>query len=1183
MNYIVKLTTRKVINKVLILVLLTLSNNVFSQGDLIIGGNLDTYFSYANFEYENIGYTTLSSPFSGVSNSGQNAIVTNPNIFNTLYISSGDHTSGYGQMLVVDGSTSGNNQYFWKGGYNGQGFCGLTIGKVYTFSYWVKSVSNSVTNPSTQADIRVDITNATNISLVSGSTVVSLPAVGWEKVTYTFTATDYCVAINMWDFNTNTIGNDFALDDFSLTTTPHPFSLTYSLTNGNCENGLTLVPYTSGGNSNISSYTLVGPSYYNYNGNFNNLQPGSYVLTVVDVDGNTASVNVEIPTEMDSPLTVSSDETICNGESVTLSVSGSTTGYNWTSSPYDASLINPTSANPTVNPTETTTYTVFSNSNNASGNLIYNGDFSMGNVGFGSRHFYYATNFENAPNAYSVVADPSTWGTNFPNCGDHTTGNGNMLVVNGFDQISDGGGNSFWEQGVTLERGTNYVFSFWVQSLSANYPAALHVIINGSIYNVYPHLAPSSNNCGNWVQYSTNYLSWYEGAIIQITNANYSFEGNDFAIDDITLTTANSCTSESVTITVEQPLAVNIGHNSTTTNSITFDWNALVQATGYQISYSVNNGSVINVGIITTNTFTVNGLSAGDSVNLSVLPIGSGCFSVANDTGNSFLPCPTPVVNITNHPNCNIPFGTITLSYPLGTQYEYSLDGITFQSSPVFSNLVSGNYTVIVRNISTSCQSVSNALSLQQPDYILPDITASYLYQDCAVNLNANTSIANSTIVWNGPGGVLNAPNPVVVNLGGTYSATITDLTTGCTNSYSLNVTLPIIPVQPIVNIMQPSCDFLSGNITVTAPLGNNFEYSMDGINYQTSLDFQNLTPGNYFIMVKDINTSCISTSTYFAITAATIPPPHPDFVSLTLCEDSIVSPLSVTAMPNAIINWYGTNATAGVASTTAPIPDTSNPGTINYYCSQTLGLCESDRFAIEVTITGDAILPDFTNLNYCLGDLIAPLNLISPNGISGTWQPTIIDTSTSGNYTFTPDPNQCANSQTISITINSPQIISFDWIVKEEFQMNQVLTILPHVQGDYLYQLDSGVPQTSPIFENISVGLHTVTVFDALGCSNPISRNDILVINYPRYFTPNNDGINDVWSIPTLYNYPNSVIQIFDRFGKLIKILDGNNFESWDGKYNGQLMPSSDYWFVVNYQIHNGNKTFKANFSLIR
>ena len=99
---------------------------------------MEYYGNYSNLEYVGGGYTTLSSPFSGISTPGQNASCSNPNHLNTSFISSADHTSGFGFMLVVDGSTSGSGQYFWKGGYNGQGFCGLTIDKVYTFSYWVK-------------------------------------------------------------------------------------------------------------------------------------------------------------------------------------------------------------------------------------------------------------------------------------------------------------------------------------------------------------------------------------------------------------------------------------------------------------------------------------------------------------------------------------------------------------------------------------------------------------------------------------------------------------------------------------------------------------------------------------------------------------------------------------------------------------------------------------------------------------------------------------------------------------------------------------------------------------------------------------------------------------------------------------------------------------------------------------
>lgn len=1159
------------------------SNKLYSQEEIIINGDMEYYGNYSNFEYVGGGYTTLSSPFSGISTPGQNASCLNPNLFNTSFISSADHTSGFGFMLVVDGSTLGTGQYFWKGGYNGQGFCGLTIDKVYTFSYWVKSVSTLVTDTATQADIKIDFSNATDITLVAGNSMAPLPISGWQKVAYTFKATNYCVTINLRDANTNAVGNDFVLDDFSLFPVPPPLSVTYSLSNGNCDT--TLFPYTSGGNINIKSYSLTGLAYSNNTGNFNNLLPGNYVLSVVDIDGNSASTNVVIPQPSGAQLTISPDLTICAGDNTNLAVNGSSTDYYWTSKPNDSSMTSNTGPSLTVSPATTTVYTVRSYGTNGSGNLIYNGDFSMGNTGFDSQHVFYPTNFENAAGAYSVVPDASLWGTNFPSCGDHTTGTGNMLVVNGTDHLSSGGGTSFWEQAVSVLGTTNYTFSFWVKSLSGNFPATIHVIINGSIYNVYPYLAPSSTVCGDWVQYSMNYFSgWLSNvAVIQLTDTNLSFIGNDFAIDDISFITTNSCLSKTVTVTVDQSASVSINHNSTTPNAIIFDWNALPEATGYTISYSVNNAMPIDGGTVTTNSFAVSGLSGGDTVNIVVTPIGTGCFVSENHTGYSFSPCPIPLAAVTQQPTCSIPLGKITVSAPLGTQYNYSLDGIMFQPSPVFTNLVFGNYTITAKNTSTGCQANSSSLSLNKPDLIIPNISASYTYQNCSIKLVASSSTPNTSIVWNGPNLVTNTPNPSSTSSTGTYTATVTDILTGCTNDFNLYVIPPRIPQQPSVAVTQPSCFTSTGSIEITAPLDNNYEYSINGTNYQSGINFQNLTPATYFITAKDITTGCVSTINQIQLSTATITAPTSAANNITLCKNSIPSALSALALPNATLNWYGTNASGGIPSAIATIPDTSNLGSTTYYCSQTLGLCESARIAITVNISGTALVPDFEDLKYCLGDNnIAPLNTISPNGINGTWEPATISSTASGNYMFTPNSNECATTKSIAVIINLPITISFDWIVKEAFAENQVLTITTP-QGNYLYQLDSGIPQISPVFENITQGIHTVTVIDSNGCSDPITRNDIVVINYPKFFTPNNDGYNDFWSIPELFYDPNAFIQIYDRYGKLLKILNLKDSDAWDGMYNEKLMPSTDYWFVVNYSILDVLKTFKAHFSLKR
>jgi gliding motility-associated-like protein len=90
------------------------------------------------------------------------------------------------------------------------------------------------------------------------------------------------------------------------------------------------------------------------------------------------------------------------------------------------------------------------------------------------------------------------------------------------------------------------------------------------------------------------------------------------------------------------------------------------------------------------------------------------------------------------------------------------------------------------------------------------------------------------------------------------------------------------------------------------------------------------------------------------------------------------------------------------------------------------------------------------------------------------------------------------------------------------------------------------------------------------------------MVINYPKFFTPNSDNYNDTWNIFGLSEQFNSKISIFDRYGKLLKQISPRGI-GWDGTYNGQPMPSDDYWFIVEYEEAGSSKEFKSHFSLKR
>jgi gliding motility-associated-like protein len=130
---------------------------------------------------------------------------------------------------------------------------------------------------------------------------------------------------------------------------------------------------------------------------------------------------------------------------------------------------------------------------------------------------------------------------------------------------------------------------------------------------------------------------------------------------------------------------------------------------------------------------------------------------------------------------------------------------------------------------------------------------------------------------------------------------------------------------------------------------------------------------------------------------------------------------------------------------------------------------------------------------------------------------------------------------------------------------------------GIYAYSLDNINFQTSNIFENLPAGTYRVYVKEVNGCGTV--NAEFVLLNYPKFFTPNADGYNDTWHIQFSNFEPNLTVVIFDRFGKLITRLQSGD-AGWDGMYNGQTLPSTDYWFAVTRQ--NGT-IYKGHFSLRR
>ncbi len=156
--------------------------------------------------------------------------------------------------------------------------------------------------------------------------------------------------------------------------------------------------------------------------------------------------------------------------------------------------------------------------------------------------------------------------------------------------------------------------------------------------------------------------------------------------------------------------------------------------------------------------------------------------------------------------------------------------------------------------------------------------------------------------------------------------------------------------------------------------------------------------------------------------------------------------------------------------------------------------------------------------------------------------------------------------------------------ILTEDFSDSNTveINVVDQGIGTYEFSLDHLPFQSYPRFYNLNPGNHFITIRDTSGLC-VYKTIDFLILNYPKFFTPNNDGINDTWNITDLQSDLDSNIIIYDRFGKMVSEIKPFE-EGWDGyNTNGNKLPSSDYWFFVTYNKNNVLREFKGNFSLLR
>ena len=292
----------------------------------------------------------------------------------------------------------------------------------------------------------------------------------------------------------------------------------------------------------------------------------------------------------------------------------------------------------------------------------------------------------------------------------------------------------------------------------------------------------------------------------------------------------------------------------------------------------------------------------------------------------------------------------------------------------------------------------------------------------------------------------------------------------------------------------------------------------------------------------------------------------------VSVCADQ-PQPLRVTIPNDQIVNWYDEPSGGNLLleNSTSFTPTLS--GTYYAAASSNLTECFSvTRTPLTYTIFELPVVAT-ENLSMCENQPITLFAQVANATYEWSTGETTerIEIALPGLYTMVAtSPNGCTATKTIRVEqIDQPRI---DRIISE----NEDIIVSTTNTGEFEYALENGPFQDSPVFELIQGGMYTIRVRGKNNC--PPVTQEFLHFVIPKFFSPNGDSFNDQFVIQGLELFASAEVRIFDRFGMLVKQSSDTSF-TWDGTYNGQTLPSSDYW----YFISTDQRQFKGHFTLKR
>lgn len=559
------------------------------------------------------------------------------------------------------------------------------------------------------------------------------------------------------------------------------------------------------------------------------------------------------------------------------------------------------------------------------------------------------------------------------------------------------------------------------------------------------------------------------------------------------------------------------------------------------------------------------------------------------------LNCPSITVMV-SHETCSSSNGSITATGSGGTApYLFSKDGVNYQASGLFTGLVSGNYTIYIKD---ALGAINNSTAIVQP--VCPVVTG--------IGTNGYCGTANASVTATGANGlppyqfsidgISFSSQNIFTNLSdGTYTITVKDAA-GLTNSTQVSVIN--FPGAAVTTVSTAAgCLNNNGTVSMTGTGGASpLQYSIDGTNFGSASLFIQQPSGNHTAFIRDAN-NCISSIPFIIplqndLTLTTDPPG-----SVSVCEGQAVQ---LPAVSNGnTFTWTPLN---GLNNSNILNPLAAPQVTMKYYITAGSGVC-TRKDSVLVMVLPAPLAVASPGGSICYGkDFIlsgagglqyqwSPSTYLSNAGVS---QPVVVKPSQNIVYHLqVTDAAGCKslNDALVSIQVTPPvRIFAGNDTAVIMHQPYQLHAADVNNSGIVNYAWSPVNGLSNPAIPNPVVvlsdnRLYTVTGTTADGCEG---SDQVFLrvfkgpeIYVPTAFTPNNDGKNDLLRFVPVGIRQFGYFAVYSRWGDRVFYTQSVN-AGWDGKVNGQITDTAVYIWVAEGIDEKGDRIFrKGTVTLIR